>query len=197
MDGTQPQFRFRPFCRSHGASSRANPLSGAHFGSDFWAMRWRDGRPKFVGMANESKRGKTGEGDGGRRVSAMGHHDTGKSQRQTRRRAVPVASPTLGPAAIPVSDPASALAPPPGLKLIDQLRHALRVRHYAIRTEQAYVDWARRFIHFHGKQHPMHLGPTEVEAFLTHLAVARSVASTTQNQAKSALLFLYREVLGL
>jgi len=80
---------------------------------------------------------------------------------------------------------------------MDQLRHALRVRHYAIRTEQAYVDWVRRFIHFHGKRHPLRLGPAQVQAFLTHLAVERSVASTTQNQAKSALLFLYREVLGV
>jgi integron integrase len=77
------------------------------------------------------------------------------------------------------------------------MRHALRVRHYSIRTEQAYVDWVRRFIHFHGKQHPETLGAAEVRAFLTHLAVERSVASPTQNQAKSALLFLYREVLGM
>ena len=78
------------------------------------------------------------------------------------------------------------------------MRHALRVRHYAIRTEQAYVDWVRRFVRFFGgKRHPLRLGPLEVQAFLTHLAVERSVASTTQNQAKSALLFLYREVLGV
>jgi len=86
---------------------------------------------------------------------------------------------------------------PPSARLLDRLRHALRVRHYSIRTEQAYVEWVRRFIHFHGKRHPAHLGATAVQGFLTHLAVERRVASPTQNQAKSALLFLYREVLGL
>lgn len=82
-------------------------------------------------------------------------------------------------------------------RLLARLRHALRVRHYSIRTEQAYVEWVRRFILFHGKRHPADLGAVEVQGFLTHLAVERSVASPTQNQAKSALLFLYREVLGL
>jgi len=86
-------------------------------------------------------------------------------------------------------------SPPP--KLLARLREALRVRHYSIRTEQAYVEWTRRFIHFHGLRHPASLGASEVQAFLTHLAVERSVASPTQNQAKSALLFLYREVLGV
>src|SRR5687767_323350 len=76
-------------------------------------------------------------------------------------------------------------APP---KLLARLREALRVRHYSIRTEQAYVEWTRRFIHFHGLRHPASLGASEVQAFLTHLAVDRSVASSTQNQAKSALL---------
>jgi integron integrase len=71
------------------------------------------------------------------------------------------------------------------------------VRHYSIRTESAYVDWVRRFILFHDKRHPQDLGAAEVTAFLTHLAVDRQVAPTTQNQAKSALLFLYREVLGV
>jgi len=91
------------------------------------------------------------------------------------------------------SEPASPHPP----RLLAQLRHALRVRHYSIRTEQAYVEWVRRFIHFHDKRHPARLGAAEVQAFLTHLAVDRSVASPTQNQAKSALLFLYREVLAL
>jgi len=77
------------------------------------------------------------------------------------------------------------------------MREALRVRHYSIRTERAYVDWVRRFIRFHDRRHPARLGAVEVQAFLTHLAVERSVASPTQNQAKAALLFLYREVLGL
>src|ERR1700740_2486723 len=82
-------------------------------------------------------------------------------------------------------------------KLLDRVRWHLRLKHYSIRTEQAYVDWIKRFIWFHGKRHPALLGAAEVERFLTHLAVARHVAGPTQNQAKSALLFLYKEVLGV
>jgi len=81
--------------------------------------------------------------------------------------------------------------------LLDQLREAIRVRHYSIRTESAYCDWARRFILFHGKRHPREMGAGEVTAFLTHLANERQVSASTQNQAKSALLFLYRRVLGV
>lgn len=80
-------------------------------------------------------------------------------------------------------------------KLLDQVRDKLRVKHYSIRTEQTYVEWIKRYIFFHGKRHPQDMGAHEVEAFLTHLAVAGKVAASTQNQAKSALLFLYREVL--
>lgn len=82
-------------------------------------------------------------------------------------------------------------------KLLDQVRDKLRVKHYAIRTEQTYVDWIKRYIFFHGKRHPKNMGAEDVEAFLTHLAVAGKVAASTQNQAKSALLFLYREVLEI
>jgi integron integrase len=82
-------------------------------------------------------------------------------------------------------------------KLLDQVRDKLRVKHYSIRTEQSYVDWIKRYIFFHGKRHPKDLGVQDVEAFLTHLAVAGRVAASTQNQAKSALLFLYREVLDI
>ena len=82
-------------------------------------------------------------------------------------------------------------------KLLDQVRGKIRVKHYSIRTEQAYTDWIRRFILFFGKRHPRELGAAEVERFLTHLAVEGRVAASTQNQAKSALLFLYKEVLGL
>ena len=78
-------------------------------------------------------------------------------------------------------------------KLLDQVRDRLRVKHYSIRTEQAYVDWIKRFIWFHDKRHPKDMGAPEVEAFLTHLAVKGKVSASTQNQAKSALLFLYRE----
>jgi len=80
-------------------------------------------------------------------------------------------------------------------KLLDRVRWHLRVKHYSIRTEQAYVDWIRRFILFHGKRHPAEMGETEIAAFLTHLAVNRNVAASTQNQALSALLFLYQQVL--
>jgi integron integrase len=82
-------------------------------------------------------------------------------------------------------------------RLLDQVRAHLRTRHYSLRTESSYVDWIKRFILFHGKRHPRDLGAAEVAAFLTHLALERNVAASTQNQALAALLFLYREVLGL
>ena len=77
------------------------------------------------------------------------------------------------------------------------MREAIRLRHYSIRTEDTYVHWVRRFILFHQKRHPLDLGALEVAAFLSHLATERSVGASTQNQAKSALLFLYRVVLGI
>ena len=80
-------------------------------------------------------------------------------------------------------------------RLLDQVRDVIRVKHYSIRTEQAYVQWIKRYIFFHGKRHPSEMGEAEVSAFLTHLAVKRNVASSTQNQALNALVFLYREVL--
>ncbi|WP_310446096.1 integron integrase [Thiobacillus sp.] len=86
-------------------------------------------------------------------------------------------------------------APPP--KLLDQVRDRIRVKHYSIRTETQYVQWVKRFILFHGKKHPRDMGAPEVEAFLTHLAVEGHVAAATQNQALSALLFLYKEVLAI
>lgn len=82
-------------------------------------------------------------------------------------------------------------------KLLDQVRERIRTKHYSIRTEAQYVLWVKRFILFHGKRHPREMGAVEVEAFLSHLAVAGQVAAATQNQALSALLFLYREVLGI
>jgi integron integrase len=89
--------------------------------------------------------------------------------------------------------PTAAAAP----RLLDHLREAIRVRHYAFSTEAAYVDWTRRFVLFHGKRHPREMGAAEVGAFLTHLAVDRNVSASTQNRAKSALLFLYRELLAV
>ena len=81
-------------------------------------------------------------------------------------------------------------------KLLDRMRAEIRLRHYSIRTEETYVDWARRFILFHGKRHPSEMGAEEIRDFLSHLASERNVSASTQNQAKSALLFLYKEVLG-
>ena len=81
-------------------------------------------------------------------------------------------------------------------KLLDQVRNCIRLKGYSIRTENAYVSWIKRFILFHNKRHPQEMGKLEIEAFLTHLAVNRNVASSTQNQAFNALLFLYSHVLN-
>ena len=86
-------------------------------------------------------------------------------------------------------------APPP--KLLDRLRDACRVRHYSIRTEDAYHAWCRRFVLFHNKRHPAEMGGPEVTAFLTDLAVRGRVSASTQNQALCAILFLYKAVLGV
>ena len=82
-------------------------------------------------------------------------------------------------------------------KLLDQVRLALRARHYSIRTEQAYVSWVRDFILFHGKRHPRELREPDISAWLSHLASVRRVSASTQTQALSAVLFLYRDVPGL
>jgi integrase len=85
----------------------------------------------------------------------------------------------------------------PPRKLLDQLRDCLRVQHYSTRTEQSYVEWARRYILFHQKRHPKDMGADEVRAYLTHLAVDKNITASTQNVALSALLFLYRDVLKI
>lgn len=82
-------------------------------------------------------------------------------------------------------------------KLLQQVRERLRYRHYSIRTERAYVDWIKRYIYFHGIRHPKEMGQPEIEAFLSHLASQRHVSPATQNQALSALLFLYKQVLDI
>jgi integron integrase len=87
-------------------------------------------------------------------------------------------------------------AAPPPPRLLDRVRGTLRARHFSPRTEEAYVGWIRRFVLFHGKRHPDHLGAPEVAGYLGHLASNRKVSASTQNQALSALVFLYREVLG-
>ncbi len=80
-------------------------------------------------------------------------------------------------------------------KLLEEVRDLMRLRHYSIRTERCYCDWITRFIRYHGKRHPREMAEVEVTAFLTHLAREGNVAASTQNQALSALLFLYKEVL--
>ncbi|MFA5940478.1 MAG: integron integrase [Sinimarinibacterium sp.] len=91
--------------------------------------------------------------------------------------------------------PSASFVKPP--KLLDQVRAAIRTRHYSLRTEQTYLHWIKRFILFHGKRHPREMGAPEVEAFLSDLAVSQNVAANTQNLALSAILFLYREVLDI
>ncbi|NOT12198.1 MAG: integron integrase [Methylococcaceae bacterium] len=86
---------------------------------------------------------------------------------------------------------------PKSPRLLDQVVAKMRLKHYSLRTEKSYVDWIKRYIRHHDKRHPKDMGAAEVEAFLTHLAVERNVSASTQNQAKSALLFLYKEVLEL
>ena len=79
--------------------------------------------------------------------------------------------------------------------LLDQVRRLIRVKHYSIRTEEAYVNWIKRYILFHGKRHPVEMGGSEISRFLSHLAVEEKVSASTQNQALSAILFLYRDLL--
>jgi len=85
---------------------------------------------------------------------------------------------------------------PNQLSLLDQVRRATRLKHYSIRTEQAYADWVKRYVLFHNKQHPKHLGKHEVTEFLSYLAIERNIAPNTQSQAFNALLFLYKHVLN-
>src|SRR5687767_13850051 len=91
--------------------------------------------------------------------------------------------------------PASArVIPNPQAKLLDQVREVLRVKHYSIHTEDAYVGWIKRFIFFHQKRHPREMAAAEVQVFLSDLAVNGKVSASTQNQALNALVFLYSEV---
>jgi len=84
----------------------------------------------------------------------------------------------------------------PKPKLLQQVRDAVRRKHFSPRTEESYVHWVKRFVFFHGKRHPIELGEAQVTAFLNHLARDRGVAASTQNQALAALLFVYREVMA-
>jgi site-specific recombinase XerD len=91
----------------------------------------------------------------------------------------------------------SAVPPLKSVKLLDRVREGVRLLHYSLRTEEAYVHWCRAFIRFHGLRHPAEMGGPEVEAFLTWLTSERQVAASTHGQALSALLFLYGRVLGV
>jgi len=81
------------------------------------------------------------------------------------------------------------------MRLLDQVRHVIRKKHYSIRTEQAYTDWIKRFILFHGKKHPKDMGESEISQYISFLAVKKNVAASTQNQALNAIVFLYKQVL--
>ena len=96
-----------------------------------------------------------------------------------------------------LQSPLAELPSPQPPRLLDRLRHALRVRHAAQRTEASYVNWVERYIRFHGMRHPNTMGAAEIEMFLTDLAVNGHVSASTQNQAFSALLFLYQNVLAI
>ena len=82
-------------------------------------------------------------------------------------------------------------------RLLDQLREQIRYLHYSPRTEEAYVHWVKKFIHFHQMRHPRDMGQREIESFLTMMAVERKVSASTHRQALSALLFLYQRVFGV
>src|SRR5262245_43735267 len=142
--------------------------------------------------------------DDGARGRAGGHPTAGSSLRPAARRvSMPSnADSTRHPSSRPrpMSAPDPRLPPEPSLpprqpRLLDRVRQAARVRHYSYRTEEAYVQWIRRFVLYHGKRHPQEMGAAQMNAFLTHLAVQGRVSASTQNQAFSALLFLYQKVL--
>lgn len=124
-----------------------------------------------------------------------------RAERRYRPRFVPVRSGVENGGPSPshhsLQRAAEAAHPPERQKprLLDQVRAAIRVRHYSLRTEKAYVQWIKRFIFFHGKRHPLEMGEAEIGQFLSSLATAAHVSASTQNQALNALLFLYREVL--
>ena len=99
------------------------------------------------------------------------------------------------PSAVPAGAPETSASGGP--RLLDRVRAAVRMRHYSRKTEKTYVGWIRRFILFHGRRHPRELGAPEVTRYLSALATTGQVAASTQNQALSALLFLYRDVLGV
>lgn len=113
-----------------------------------------------------------------------------------RRRDHSVVAPSSFPR-IPASQLSRQPEPRRKFRLLESVRHRLRTRRYSPRTEEAYCDWIRRFILYHERRHPREMGESEIAAFLTHLATERRVSASTQNQALQAILFLYRQVLGV
>jgi hypothetical protein len=106
----------------------------------------------------------------------------------------PISSPPNVP---PAGNSARPESTPKGKKLLDQYSEFLRNRHYSLRTEKTYIGWVRQYILYHKKRHPREMGVPEINDFITHLVNQRTVAASTQNQAISAILFLYRNVLGI
>src|SRR5262245_3055169 len=164
-----------------------------------WPRGLRDPRSADIHQAKRPDRTRRGGGHGPTR--APGHVGTGATD---PRRIRPRNTGRLGhhstlPAGgrVPWVCQGSGPPEPPKPRLLDRVRHAIEARRYSRRTEKAYVHWIKRYIFFHGKRHPAEMGAAEVAAFLTSLAVQGKVAASTQNQALSALLFLYREVLGI
>jgi hypothetical protein len=94
-----------------------------------------------------------------------------------------------------VDQSTNAINMPKKLKLLDEVRTKLRVKHYSLRTEKSYINWIKRFILFHHKRHPNEMGAEEISFFINNLAAANNVSASTQNQALQALLFLYKEIL--
>lgn len=99
--------------------------------------------------------------------------------------------------ATPATAKRDTVSPPAAPKLMDRVRDRIRVKHYSLSTERTYCHWIKFYIHFHHLKHPADMGAQEVEAFLSYLATTREVSAGTQNQAMHALLFLYKEVLGI
>jgi integron integrase len=122
-------------------------------------------------------------------IPGLGRFDRMRGELSPKRSSAPASAPAEG-------AQATTAARDEGPRLLGRVRQALRSRHYSVRTEKAYVGWTKRYVIYHGRRHPAEMGSPEVAEFLGSLAVAGRVSASTQNQAFSALLFLYREVLG-
>ncbi len=143
-----------------------------------------------------SKHKPSGNSGDAKHVTDGGSLDDNASRAGGRRQDAPLplsqASPTSPSCAAQAISGAAITSPP---KLLDQVRNALRVRHYSYRTEESYLAWIRRYILFHGKRHPREMSAAEVTEFQSSLAVEGNVAASTQNQTLAAILFLYKQVL--